>query len=49
MNSSTPRDAVRLSPNAITVLEKRYLIKDDAGKPVETPEALFWRVARTVA
>jgi ribonucleoside-diphosphate reductase alpha chain len=49
MNSSTPRDAVRLSPNAITVLEKRYLIKDDAGKPVETPEDLFWRVARTVA
>jgi len=49
MNSSTPRDAVRLSPNAITVLEKRYLIKDDAGKPVEAAEDLFWRVARTVA
>ncbi|MFL5494474.1 MAG: vitamin B12-dependent ribonucleotide reductase [Gemmatimonadales bacterium] len=49
MNSSTPRDAVRLSPNAITVLEKRYLIKDDAGQPVETPEDLFWRVARTIA
>jgi ribonucleoside-diphosphate reductase alpha chain len=49
MNSSTPRDAVRLSPNAITVLEKRYLIKDDAGKPVETPEDLFRRVARTIA
>jgi len=38
-----------LSPNAITVLEKRYLIKDDAGKPVETPSDLFWRVARTIA
>ncbi|HET9041033.1 MAG TPA: ribonucleotide reductase N-terminal alpha domain-containing protein, partial [Gemmatimonadales bacterium] len=49
MNSSTPRDALSLSPNAITVLEKRYLIKDDAGKPVETPEDLFWRVARTIA
>src|SRR5712671_4538464 len=49
MTSSTPRDALSLSPNAITVLEKRYLIKDDAGKPVETPEDLFWRVARTVA
>ncbi len=34
MTSSTPRDAVRLSSNAITVLEKRYLVKDDAGKPV---------------
>jgi len=49
MNSSTPRDAVRLSPNAITVLEKRYLVKDDAGKPVETPSDLFWRVASTIA
>ncbi|MGH7536433.1 MAG: vitamin B12-dependent ribonucleotide reductase, partial [Gemmatimonadales bacterium] len=49
MKSSTPRDAVRLSPNAVTVLEKRYLIKDDAGKPVETPKDLFWRVARTIA
>ncbi len=49
MNSSTPRDAVTLSSNAVTVLERRYLIKDDAGKPVETPSDLFWRVARTIA
>ncbi|HET7468600.1 MAG TPA: vitamin B12-dependent ribonucleotide reductase [Gemmatimonadales bacterium] len=49
MNPSTPRDALSLSPNAITVLEKRYLIKDDTGKPVESPEDLFWRVARTIA
>src|SRR3954469_3243062 len=49
MKSSTPRDAVRLSPNAITVLEKRYLLKDETGAPIETPRDLFWRVARTVA
>jgi ribonucleoside-diphosphate reductase alpha chain len=49
MNSSTPRDAVRLSPNAITVLEKRYLLKDETGTPVESPSDLFWRVARTIA
>ena len=49
MKSSTPRDAVRLSPNAITVLEKRYLLKDETGLPVESPSDLFWRVARTVA
>jgi ribonucleoside-diphosphate reductase alpha chain len=49
MKTSTPRDAVRLSPNAITVLEKRYLIKDESGAPVETPRDLFERVARTVA
>ncbi len=49
MKTSTPRDAVRLSPNAITVLEKRYLLKDESGAPVETPRDLFQRVARTVA
>jgi ribonucleoside-diphosphate reductase alpha chain len=38
-----------LSANAITVLERRYLLKDDHGKPVERAEDLFWRVARTVA
>jgi ribonucleoside-diphosphate reductase alpha chain len=41
--------ALRLSDNAITVLERRYLIKDEAGEPTEKPEDLFWRVARTVA
>src|SRR5215207_6225955 len=49
MKTSTPRDAVRLSPNAITVLEKRYLLKDESGAPVETPRDLFQRVARTIA
>src|SRR5262245_31884303 len=38
-----------LSANALTVLERRYLVKDDEGKPVERPEDLFWRVARTIA
>jgi ribonucleoside-diphosphate reductase alpha chain len=49
MKTSTPRDAVQLSPNAVTVLEKRYLVKDDTGRPAESPSDLFWRVARTVA
>jgi ribonucleoside-diphosphate reductase alpha chain len=49
MNGSTPRDEVGLSPNAITVLEKRYLLRDESGKPVETAADLFWRVARVVA
>ncbi|HUR94294.1 MAG TPA: vitamin B12-dependent ribonucleotide reductase [Gemmatimonadales bacterium] len=49
MTSSTPRDALSLSSNAITVLQKRYLVKDEAGQPAETPEDLFWRVARTIA
>lgn len=49
MHSQTPREPVSLSPNAITVLEKRYLIKDESGTPVEQGEDLFWRVARTIA
>jgi ribonucleoside-diphosphate reductase alpha chain len=49
MDSSPTRGAVDLSPNAVTVLEKRYLLKDETGKPVEKPEDLYWRVATTVA
>jgi ribonucleoside-diphosphate reductase alpha chain len=49
MESSPSRGSVELSPNAITVLEKRYLLKDETGKPAEQPEDLFWRVATTIA
>src|SRR5438477_11016676 len=46
--TASPRK-LDLTPNAITVLERRYLVKDEQGRPVESPEDLFWRVARTVA
>ncbi|HEV8265065.1 MAG TPA: vitamin B12-dependent ribonucleotide reductase [Gemmatimonadales bacterium] len=49
MTASTPQGQLDLSANARTVLERRYLVKDDHGKPAETPEDLFWRVARTIA
>ncbi len=49
MTASTRTGTLDLSPNAVTVLERRYLIKDDQGRPVERPEDLFWRVARTIA
>src|SRR6266508_1051347 len=49
MTASTRKGALDLSPNAVTVLERRYLVKDDQGRPVEGPEDLFWRVARTIA
>src|SRR5437899_7384305 len=49
MTVSTRKGMLDLTPNAITVLERRYLVKDDHGAPVEGPEDLFWRVARTVA
>jgi ribonucleoside-diphosphate reductase alpha chain len=38
-----------LTPQAITILEKRYLKKDAQGKVIESPEEMFWRVARNVA
>jgi ribonucleoside-diphosphate reductase alpha chain len=38
-----------LSPNALKVLKKRYLKKNEEGRVVETPEELFRRVAKAVA
>jgi len=38
-----------LSTNALIVLEKRYLSKDDRGKTAETPEDMFRRIARFIA
>lgn len=35
--------------NARAVLERRYLLRDDAGRLVETPAALWRRVARAIA
>ncbi|MBP1600888.1 MAG: ribonucleoside-diphosphate reductase, adenosylcobalamin-dependent, partial [Acidobacteria bacterium] len=35
--------------NARTVLEARYLRKDDAGRVIETPDEMFRRVAHEVA
>ena len=46
---STKRAPLALSDNAITVLKRRYLVKDEQGKPAESPEDLFWRVASTIA
>jgi hypothetical protein len=40
---------LHLTDTALTVLEARYLKCDSSGKIVETPEALFQRVARSVA
>jgi ribonucleoside-diphosphate reductase alpha chain len=48
-SATPPEGPVTLSANARTVLEKRYLVKDKSGKPVESPEDMFWRVATVVA
>ena len=39
----------KLNPNALKVLESRYLKKNDAGKIIETPQELFKRVAQNIA
>ena len=45
-NGNTP---LELSDNARTVLETRYLLKDDSGNVIEAPEDLIRRVATAVA
>ena len=40
---------LKLSPNAVKVLERRYLRKDEQGKTIETPEQMFTRVAKAIA
>ena len=41
--------ALKLSENALKVLEKRYLKKDEIGKAIETPQEMFRRVAGAIA
>ncbi len=46
MNTAGP---LTFTPNAIKVLERRYLKRDDEGRPVETAAEMFRRVARAIA
>src|SRR5581483_5286798 len=49
LRSVRKRKRASLTPNALTVLEKRYLKKDGRGRPAETPDEMFRRVAENVA
>jgi ribonucleoside-diphosphate reductase alpha chain len=42
-------EAPALTENALVVLKKRYLKKNEYGEVMETPEEMFHRVANTVA
>ena len=49
MTDMCMEDKIDLMPNAIKVLEKRYLKRDNEGKCIETPADMFHRVANTIA
>jgi ribonucleoside-diphosphate reductase alpha chain len=42
-------DEPKLTVNAMEVLERRYLLKDEKGNLMETPTGMFMRVAKAVA
>ncbi len=47
--TKTAGHSLKLSRNAVTVLEKRYLRRDKDGKVLEKPEDMFLRVASAIA
>ena len=47
--SANNQTALSLTPNALRVLERRYLRKDKEGQIIEKPDAMFRRVAQAIA
>jgi ribonucleoside-diphosphate reductase alpha chain len=42
-------DKLKFSLNTMKILQKRYLLKDEEGKVIETPEYMFKRVSNAVS
>jgi len=42
-------DDLKVSLNAAEVLKRRYLVKDELGKVIESPNQMFQRVAKAIA
>lgn len=42
-------DEIKVDANSLTVLERRYLQRDNTGRIIENPEGLFRRVAKDIA
>ncbi len=49
MELELPRTSLPLSHNALVVLARRYLKRDEHGQVIETPEDMFRRVAKAIA
>lgn len=49
MAAAGKKPKLELSENALTVLKRRYLKKDNKGNTTEKPEEMFERVANNIA
>jgi ribonucleoside-diphosphate reductase alpha chain len=49
VSAETKKEKSIISPNARAVLERRYLIKDEKGQVIESPEDMLRRVAHHIA